>query len=62
MNRIKDFFYNRNDVIVVLLILALAALIIYHRIEIIMDYPQTQGAQAQVQTVEEQVDTTETDE
>ncbi|MGN0694899.1 MAG: hypothetical protein ACI4LK_08350 [Lentihominibacter sp.] len=45
-----------------LLILALAALIIYHRIGIIMDYPQTQGAQAQVQTVEEQVDTTETDE
>lgn len=41
MNRIKDFFYNKNDIIVVLIILLVAAFIIHTRIEIIMDYPET---------------------
>jgi len=40
MKKIKDFFYDKNDIIVVLIILALAAFIIYSRIGIIMDYPE----------------------
>ena len=41
MNRIKDFFYDKNDIIVALIILAAAAFIIYVRIGDIMSYPQT---------------------
>ena len=32
MNKIKDFFYNKNDIIIVLIILIAAGLIIYTRI------------------------------
>ena len=41
MNRIKDFFYDKNDIIVAFLILAAAAFIIYLRIGDIMSYPDT---------------------
>lgn len=41
MNRIKDFFYDKNDIFVALIILAVAALIIYTRIDKIMAYPDT---------------------
>ena len=41
MNKIKDFFYNKNDIIIVLIILIAAGLIIYTRINAIMDYPET---------------------
>lgn len=40
MNKIKDFFYNKNDIIIVLIILVAAAFIIYGRIGAIMDYPK----------------------
>lgn len=40
MNKIKDFFYNKNDIIIVLIILIAAGLIIYTRINAIMDYPE----------------------
>ncbi|MDD7015397.1 MAG: hypothetical protein PUI82_00070 [Firmicutes bacterium] len=40
MNKIKDFFYNKNDIIVVLLILAAAAFVIYDRMEVVMNYPE----------------------
>ena len=36
MNKIKDFFYNKNDIIIVLIILIAAGLIIYTRINAIM--------------------------
>lgn len=42
MEKIKDFFYNKNDVIIALLILAAAAAIIYFRIRAIMSYPEQQ--------------------
>lgn len=42
MEKIKDFFYNKNDVIIALLILACAAAVIYFRIRAIMAYPQQQ--------------------
>lgn len=41
MNRIKDFFYDKNDIIVALIILVAAAFIIYMRIGVIMGYPDT---------------------
>lgn len=41
MNRIKNFFYDKNDIIVAFLILAAAAFIIYLRIGDIMSYPDT---------------------
>lgn len=41
MNRIKDFFYDKNDIIVAFLILAAAAFVIYLRIGDIMSYPDT---------------------
>lgn len=42
MDKIKDFFYNKNDVIIALLILAIAAAVIYFRIRAIMAFPQQQ--------------------
>lgn len=41
MSRIKDFFYNKNDLIVVLIILVIAAGIIWLRVGNIMAYPET---------------------
>lgn len=41
MNRIKDFFYDKNDIIVAFIILLAAAVIIYFRIGDIMKYPET---------------------
>lgn len=40
MKKLKDFFYDKNDIIIVLIILAVAAFIIYTRIETIMEYPE----------------------
>ena len=52
MEKIKDFFYNKNDILVALLILVIAAGIIFFRINAIMEYPKTLVDQ-QNQTVEE---------
>lgn len=41
MNRIKDFFYDKNDIIVAVIILIAAALVIYIRVDKIMAYPET---------------------
>lgn len=42
MEKLKDFFYNKNDVIIALLILAAAAAVIYFRIRAIMAFPEQQ--------------------
>ena len=39
MNRIKDFFYDKNDIILTLIILAVAAGVIIWRLDAIMNYP-----------------------
>ncbi|MDR2296362.1 MAG: endolytic transglycosylase MltG [Clostridiales Family XIII bacterium] len=39
MQKIKDIFYDTNDLIVALLIIVLATLLIRDRIEVILDYP-----------------------
>jgi hypothetical protein len=41
MNKLKDFLYNKNDIIVAVIILLTAAAVIYFRIAAIMDYPST---------------------
>lgn len=41
MNRIKDFFYDKNDIIVAVIILIAAAVVIYIRVDKIMAYPET---------------------
>ena len=38
MDKFKDFLYNKNDIIIALLILMLAAAIIYNRVDAIMNY------------------------
>ena len=62
MNRLKDFFYNKNDIIIVLVILVLAGLLIWNRIGAIVDYPAElaeQSAEAKAtQTVETTTETT----
>ena len=41
MKSFKDFYYDKNDIIIAILILFIAGLIIMWRINVIMDYPQT---------------------
>ena len=40
MNKIKDFIYDFNDIVVALLIIAVTAGILFWRVDTIMDYPQ----------------------
>lgn len=56
MKRLKDFFYNFNDIVIVLGILAIAAFLILWRVDIIMRYPKTVAAQT-VQTNQKTEDT-----
>ena len=41
MDKIKDFIYDKNDIVIALLILVVAALIIFWRLDIILEYPKT---------------------
>lgn len=59
MGKIKDFFYNKNDIIIVLLILAIAGFIIYTKINVIMDYPE-KLAESQAATTQETSETADT--
>lgn len=47
MEKIKDFIYDKNDILVALLILVLAALLIMWQMDVIMDYPETIFAQGE---------------
>ena len=40
MNKIKDIIYNKSNILIALLILAIAALIIFWRLSIILEYPK----------------------
>lgn len=46
-NFIKDIIYDKNDLLIALIILALACFIINDRISIIMNYPEILAAQIQ---------------
>lgn len=56
MNRIKDFFYKRNDVMIVLIILIAAGLLIYNRIGVIMEYPEKLAEQNAAYKAEQMID------
>ena len=54
LKTLKDFYYDKNDIIIALLILCIAGLIIMWRINVIMDYPQTLAKETDtIQTTEE---------
>lgn len=55
MDKLKDFIYDKNDVIVAALILIVAALIITWRMHVILEYPKTLISDSDTQ-VEESVD------
>ena len=55
----RDFFYRKNDIIIVLIILIVAGFLIYNRIGVIMDYP-AQLAEQQAQAAQ-QAEETESD-
>ena len=40
MNKLKDFIYDKNDIIIAAAILVAAALLIWWRLNVILDYPQ----------------------
>ena len=40
MEKIKDFIYDKNDILVALLVLVLAAFLICWRMDVIMEYPE----------------------
>ena len=53
MKKFKDFLYDKNDILIALIILVAAALLILWRMEVIMAYPQTvfsSGDDSQVQS------------
>ena len=52
MYTMRDFFYRKNDIIIVLIILILAGFLIYNRVGVIMDYP-AQLAEQQAQAAQE---------
>lgn len=61
MDKIRDFFYNKNDIVVAILILVVAGALIYFRINAIMDYPSTVAAQHNTVTPAEPAEKETTD-
>ncbi|MDO4546246.1 MAG: DUF5684 domain-containing protein [Bacillota bacterium] len=57
-NSFKDFLYDKNDIIVVLVIIAVAGFVIYTRIGAIMDYPRILAEQAAATETEETTEET----
>lgn len=41
MKKIKDIFYEINDIVLILIVILLASLLVYWRINVISDYPKT---------------------
>ena len=55
MKTLKDLIYNKNDLVIVLVVLVLAGFLIWNRIDVIMAYPSTMIAEAEKQSqLEEQ--------
>jgi hypothetical protein len=44
--KLKDLFYDKNDLFIAIIVLVLAGLLIQNRIGVIMDYPAIMAAQA----------------
>ncbi|MBR0380747.1 MAG: hypothetical protein IJH62_09405 [Mogibacterium sp.] len=55
MRLIKNFFHNINDVVLAIIIVAIAAGIIYWRMQVILDYPkQMAGSQTMTEETTEE--------
>lgn len=50
MRAIRNFIYNFSDIFVALIIIALAAFLIWTRVDVIMDYPSSQSGADSVNT------------
>ena len=48
MEKIKDFIYDKNDILVALLVLVFAAFLILWRMDVIMAYPETVFSEGEV--------------
>jgi hypothetical protein len=55
MNKLKDIVYDKNDLLIALIILLCAAFIIYQRIDVIMGYPGSLEVKAHTTTEENAV-------
>jgi len=44
MSKLKDFIYDKSDIVVALLIISIAGLIVFSRIDAILSYPETFAA------------------
>lgn len=53
MERFKDFFYKKNDIILALVILVVAFVIIASRVSAIMDYPSKMAGESPIATSQE---------
>lgn len=62
MRLIKNFLHNINDIVLAIVIVALAAGIIYWRLQIILDYPKQLADQQAVYMEEAEEDAAETEE
>mgnify|MGYP001263515326 CR=1 FL=1 len=54
MKGLKDFLYNKNDILLAIAILVVAALLIYWRLNVIMDYPKEVARQTSTSNTTEQ--------
>lgn len=54
MNRLKDIIYDKNDILIALIIVLMAGLLIHNRIDVIMDYPSVLAAETSVGVTEEE--------
>ena len=59
MRHIRNFIHNINDIVLALVIVAVAAGVIYWRMDIILDYPKQIAAQNAVYMQDDDVDGTE---
>ena len=46
MNRLRDFIYDKSDILVALIIISVAGVIIFSRIDAILAYPETYAKEA----------------
>lgn len=56
MNKIKDFIYDKNDIFLALLIICIAGLIIFWRLDAIVYYPKTIAEETQKSEITKEAD------
>src|SRR5665648_565543 len=53
MNKLRDFIYDKSDIVIALLIISIAGLIVLSRIDAILSYPETFAANTKPPVVSE---------